>query len=92
MEMVLTILALAIATLSIGSNLFGPLFIAIGLIALMLAVWDPGESVSKFFDSHKDWRGGIFSVSKNSVQFRVWLSIIGMIFALIGIGTTIASA
>ena len=56
----------------------------VGLVILASAIFDFNGIVSKSFDERKDSPVGLGAVANSSLQFRVWVGLLGLILGAVG--------
>ena len=64
--------------------------VAVGLSVALLASINPCNVFSNWYESHKDAKLGLWAVSRNERQFRIWNTLVGAFLFIGGIVVLLA--
>jgi hypothetical protein len=61
-----------------------------GVVLLFVSITNFDHVMTRSFEKHKDSAGGLGAISSTEIQYRVWMGIVGLMFAAIGWGIAIS--
>ena len=63
-----------------------------GAILLILAILDPGRSISKLYENHEGWWISFWGLSWSAKSFRVVIAVFGLLLITAGVLTMFLAA
>jgi hypothetical protein len=77
---------------SVSNEIFGIIFMVIGIAIVALAITNPRKILSKFYDAHPKSKVSLMGVSWSPNSFRVWVGIMGCLSVALGIAALVLPA